>query len=200
MPLTISQRPAIHTWHVLCAGFLQREGDPNGFLRLWHELHAEHAGPDTCVLLRQWSDDTNRLAELIFRLCNRTAPCIVLYGYSWGGWSAVLLARQLQRRGLFVDHLVLCDAVYRHWYWLGQWRAFWPWKRIVIPANVAEVTWFRQRFDWPRGHDVVAEDGRETRVHEPREVRVAHVYMDDLAEFRATAKAIARNEKSEGTQ
>ena len=54
--------------------------------------------------------------------------------------------------------MLLSDAVYRHAYWLGNWRALVPWSVIEIPANVQRVTWFRQYSDRPQGHDLRAAD------------------------------------------
>jgi thioesterase domain-containing protein len=181
---------AIHNWHILYSGFRQHAGLQTGMSRLWYEIRADLASPDTCVELRPWDEEYANMAEFV-KLCqNETPPRIVLYGYSWGGFTATLLAKELQRRSLDVDHLVLCDAVYRHWYMLGWWRAFAVWKKIKIPANVRRVTWFRQQQSWPRGHALVAED-KATLIDPVRMLHADHVWMDDDPEFRKIAKQIA---------
>lgn len=187
----------IRTWHVVISGWLQNEGQPTGMVRLWRDLHARFTARRVRVELRVWNDRWDALAEFIWRLRSQAPvwpfakPRIVIYGYSWGGYSAVVLARLLQRRGLPVEHLVLSDAVYRHWYLLGQWRALLPGSRIVVPSNVKEVTWFRQGSGAFKGHDVVAVDARKTKIHPAKLAKVHHRYMDDLRAFHAEALAIA---------
>lgn len=187
----------IQHWRILIGGFLQHEGRPSGIGRLWRYVHSAMAAPGTVVDLKSWSDNWNHAAEWIYRLRNGTTPDIRIMGYSWGGMSATLLARALAEHGLTVRHLVLCDAVYRHRYKLGQWRALLPGSQIVVPANVLEVHWLRQlnpRFDWrrrgspiqPAGHDVVAES-RRTCVHAPIILDCEHHDCDDTPEFHQLA-------------
>jgi len=175
-----SNIPAINTWYIVIGGYLQREGEPNGMVRLWRWLHGRHTSSVCRVEFRTWNDRFESLVELIWLLRpNGRATVIYLYGYSWGGMSAVLLARQLQQRGIRVKRLTLADAVYRHWYWLGQWRALVPWSRIKIPSNVQEVSWMRQTMGWPCGHNLVAVDPQQTMIHGPLIGSVNHYYMDD---------------------
>ena len=183
---------AIHIWHIVISGFLQNEGLPVGMVQLWRDLHQAHAGPDTCVTLREWNSDWNALAELIWRMRGERPPRIAIYSYSWGGMSAVLLARQLQRRGIDVQWMVLSDPVYRHWYPLGNWRTLVPWSEIIVPTNVDWVDWFRQRTNWPRAHRVVAADSDETHVSAPWMARhIDHSHMDDLVEFQKRCREVA---------
>lgn len=180
----------ITTWHICISGFLQREGRPNGIVALWNDLHFLHSGENTRVELRSWSEDWSNIAEFIWRLRSEgESPKINIYGYSWGGFSAMVFAKQLAKRSLAVENIVLSDAVYRHDYIFGQWRAFVPWMKIKIPANVRHVSWFRQWSNLPRGHSAVAEDPSKTNVKAPFEVRsgVTHQYMDDYPPFHAEA-------------
>ena len=184
--------PAIRKWVVCIAGFLQDEGTPGGLVAVWRELHRLHAAPDVRVEFRAWNARARSLAELIWRL--RPAedrPQIVICAYSWGGASAQNLAKQLGRRGLVVDRMVLADPVYRHGYWCGNWRALVPWSRIVVPHNVRRVAWFRQTVSRPRGHDLVAEDPDATTIEPPEVVKVDHTYIDDLRAFHDSAIAAA---------
>ena len=196
LPRTSRMTEPIRTWHLLFRGFRQTEGDLSGVQRLWRELLRQHGGPDTMVDCRAWHEDVAEIAENICVHANgSTPPVICLYGYSWGGMTAVTLARQLNRRGLDVRHVVLSDAVYRHWYMLGQWRAMVPYSQILIPGNVQEVSWLRQTFNWPRGHQLVAEDANKTIIHKPIIMTaVAHAYMDDLAAFYSLAMRVARGQ------
>lgn len=118
----------------------------------------------------------------------------MLAGYSWGGYTAIKLAQQLAKRGLRVRHIILSDAVYRHHYWLGQWRALVPWTKIVIPKNVQEVTWFYQRQNLPRGHNIVALNGK-TIINPGISVHgITHKYMDDCDQFHEAVLRIACND------
>lgn len=183
--------PIIAEWHILLSGFLQRAGDINGVVLIWDELRK--LVPEAEVQLHGWDANLPDLAELIARLSpSFTGPRVNLYGYSWGGQSAVLLARELRRRGVVVQHLVLSDAVYRHWYRLGWWRAFLPGVRIIVPDNVRRVTHFRQRQSRPKGHAVTAENPGRTMMDPVVWLPVDHMWMDDAAEFRAACVAAAK--------
>lgn len=180
-------------WHIVIPGFLQREGRPTGMEdEVWARLHAQGAGPESVVLLREWDSDFRALAERIWRMqSEHCPPTICIYGYSWGGMSAVLLCRELRKRGLRVRHLALCDPVYRHRYWWGQWRALVPW-RIEVPDNVDHVLWWRQRWNWPRSHEVVAANPRRTDIDHPIEIEAVHQYADDDRLFHAKCLEVGR--------
>lgn len=170
----------IATWIVCLTGFLQDEGRVTGLSRLWRELHREHAGPDTVVVQRAWSDCVWTLAELIWRTRpDDRPPRVGIAGYSWGGMTALHLCEELNRRSIPVERLYLVDAVYRHGYWLGQWRAFVPWRRLYVPRNVAYCRPFAQRENLPRGHDVVAVDPAATDLRPVGWLNCVHQYADD---------------------
>lgn len=173
----------IREWVILVSGFLQDHGEPNGMVGLWRKIHALQAGPDSAVMLYPWWFDYRTTAEFMWRLRNGGPSRVTLIGYSWGGVGCVRLAQELRKRGIAVNHMILSDAVYRHGYWLGNWRAFVPWIPIKIPANVHLVDWFRQREAQPYGHDVVAQSRLYTLVNPPTDLEVTHQYMDDAKEF-----------------
>lgn len=182
----------IRKWVICIAGFLQDEGTPHGIVQVWRDLHARHAAPNIRVEFRSWDDRTAPLAELIWRLRPpRKQPHVTIAAYSWGGASAQRLARDLARRGIVVSEMVLSDAVYRHGYWLGNWRALVPWSKITIPANVRRVTWFRQTVDRPRGHSLVPADPTATEIAPATVYQVGHTYMDDLTAFHQAAHSAA---------
>lgn len=188
----IRQVDTVKTFHIVISGFLQYEGKPNGMIRLWRDLYRRHAGSNTMVLLRAWNDDVAALAELIWRLAARDVQ-VKIYGYSWGGAASVRLARQLHMRGIDVAAMVLTDAVYRHSYWLGNWRAFVRRSKLRIPCNVKIVHWFFQFDKWWKisGHHVVTNSPDITRVFEYPEARVSHTYMDDLPAFHSVSHTVA---------
>lgn len=181
-------------WHIVISGFLQHDGQPHGCVALWNRLRTLSDCSTQQVERMAWNDDVAALAEFIHRLRpdlaghdRQRAPLVNLYGYSWGGMTAVKLARALQRHGIEVPTLVLSDAVYRHWYWLGNWRAFVPWRKIVVPSNVKRVVWFVQRENWPRGHRLVAANPRTTKIEPPIGLGLRHTDMDDAAAFHRAA-------------
>lgn len=177
-----TRRLVVASWIFCMSGFLQHKGRPNGITRLWRKLYAEFAGPDCVVDHHPWNFDPGRIAEFVWRYSdNQALPKVLIVGYSWGGSSAVKLAEQLQLRGIDVAEMILVDAVYRHKYWCGQWRAFWPWSRILIPSNVLHVSWFRQDVSLPRGHRVIARNPDRTKIEEPVQLYVSHQYVDEHA-------------------
>lgn len=188
----IADRP-FRRVHVVVSGFLQRYGDRNGMARLWRALHAQ-ADADTAILHQRWCDKFSDVAEFVWRYrATQGEPTrIALYGYSWGVSGCLRLARELQKRGMGVDYLVSSDGVYRHWYPLGSWRAMVSWSKLVVPSNVANVFWFRQRQNLPAGHDIVAEDRTKTQVFKPVVLTSTHQYMDDSPMFHAKAVEVAK--------
>jgi pimeloyl-ACP methyl ester carboxylesterase len=180
-------------WRILISGFLQHLGEPSGMDALFVALDEEvWYGGRTRTELRCWNDRWPGLAEFVWRHRppnNGLDVCI--FGYSWGGASSMLLARELGRRGIAVRAMVLTDAVYRNW-WL-PWRVFCRWPKIVVPPNVREVFWYRQRNDWPCGHRIVAKDPARTTIRPALLVPDrGHSYMDELPQFRKMCLKVAR--------
>lgn len=182
----------IKTWLIMFSGFMQRAGQMNGTVRVWREL-SRLSSPDCQVLRLPWNADVADLAELIARMNDgqKSQPRIVLMGYSWGGMTAVNLAWQLQRRGLDVDRMVLCDAVYRHWYPLGWWRAFAAWRSIRVPENVRHVAHARQWNSWPSGHRVVPCNPVKTEFEPAAWLNTDHSWADDSFWFLEHCSAAA---------
>ena len=193
----IRQSLPIYRWIYIIPGFLQNRGGDNGMVSLWKSLHMLYSNYATRVELAHWSSDWRAHAECINRMSDDREAEIVIAGYSWGGYSSTLLARELAKHGRKVQQMVLCDAVYRHKYTLGNWRAMWPYSKIEIPANVREVTWFRQKRNYPRGHKLVPESDT-TIIHNPTELKYKHGKMDDSylfhkEVFKACHRTLGRN-------
>lgn len=182
----------ISHWHIVISGFLQKQGAPNGMLRLATELHKELAGPETMVELRLWNESMAGLSEKIWLLRPKKSPRVRIYGYSWGGAAAMKLAAELRQRLIPVETMVLADPVYRHGYWLGNWRAFMPCSTLRVPPNVRRVYWYRQTMNWPRGHQPVAIDPDRTTISNGALVDATHQYMDDAGVFQRKAMEVAR--------
>ncbi len=187
----------IYKWIYVIPGFLQNRGDDNGMVSLWKSLHVMYSSYSTRVELAHWNSDWRAHAECINRMSDDQRAKVVIVGYSWGGYSATLLARELSKHGRKVQQMVLCDAVYRHRYWLGNWRAMCPLSKIKIPANVEEVTWFKQKQNYPRGHKLKPESDT-TKIHSPQELKKTHQKMDESylfhkEVFKSCLRAMGRN-------
>lgn len=185
----------IREWHIVISGFQQKSGTINGTVRIWDALRRITASRrDAVVEQHSWNADFADLAERIVKLQPMDGrPVVNIYGYSWGGMSAANFAAELRRRGVNVNHMVLSDAVYRHWYWLGWWRAFAPWRSIVIPDNVRQVTAFVQRQSWPRGHRITPANAKRTKMEKPVVLVFDHCWMDDASQFQAACVAAAKS-------
>ena len=166
-------------WHEIIGGFLQNQGTLTGMIKLWADIHAKCCKPGhTNANFSPWNSNWKHRAEHISRF-SAEEPIILVYAYSWGaGWGARQLAKELDKRGLEIRMMILSDPVYRHPYWLGNWRAFWPYSVIKFPPNVNEISYYIQRIDWPRGHKVEG-----NKVHNPVEVSRGHRWMDEAPEF-----------------
>jgi len=143
-------------WHIPISGFTQTVGHPTGFDTLWQKLRRV-TSPQCCLLHPQeWNADWRALAEFISR--NSTpVPYICVYAYSWGcGHGAVKLAKELRKRNLVVQCMVLCDPVFHSW--VRPWRALVFSPAIRIPDNVRRVEWFFQRQNKPQATTLVAQE------------------------------------------
>jgi pimeloyl-ACP methyl ester carboxylesterase len=178
------------SWHVVFGGFRQTESN-GGMIRLFRDLHNRHASNGAAVVYYNWDAKVRRIAELIQRLRSWSGKVTVqIYGYSWGGAASVNLARELRKLGISVKRLVLCDPVYRHAYWLGQWRALFHGIAIRIPDNVEYVCWTRQRESWPCGHNL-RNVSEETIIEPPKVLKCVHTAMDEQQAYHELALGTA---------
>lgn len=162
-------------WCYVIEGFLQTAGSRTRLIDCWQQLHGALCDDEHSIQLRTWKADWAAEAELLDRLSVKD-PTVVLIGYSWGaGWGAMQMAKHLDKRGVRVTRALLIDPVYRHRYWLGNWRAFVPWIPIRVPANVDHVTWWRQKRNLPRAHPLVG----GVKIDAAQLVDCDHQHMDD---------------------
>lgn len=186
----------VATWLYVITGFTQTRATRSRLVDMWKELYDQHARPETLVCLRRWNSNWRAEAEHVLRLADdrdqAAAPTIRVFAYSWGaGWGFTRFADQLGRRGLRVETAVLSDPVYRHPYWLGQWRALIPSWPIVIPANVGELHTYYQDQDTPRGHKLVCRS-TETVLHTPIRLQASHAAMDEQVQFLTHCRLVAK--------
>lgn len=179
----------INSWHILIMGLWQEANEPVGLLKLFGEIlgmpEANKVG--TRVEIRPHDADFAKFAEKI-RLLSSSYPKVYIYCYSWGGGHGTFgrkgLARELGKRGIDVELVIASDIVYHGWpgfRWI-QWRI--PHKKISVPANVKWIApWFRQKQDYPRGHDLVAENPSATTIGMPTVLPRGHAFMDEAPKF-----------------
>ena len=158
-------------------GWKQDRSSRSGLLKFWQSMYRQHLSEDSLITAHSWDANFRAEAEFVFRV-SAAQPKIAVVAFSWGaGWGFVKFAKELKRRGLGIHHACLIDPVYRHWYWLGNWRSFVPAIPILIPSNVKFVTWWRQYQSWPRGHQLLGFG--PTNIRDPTVIDSAHQYMDD---------------------
>ncbi len=182
-----SQLP-INRWIFCFNGYAQGERWRTGVGRIHRDILAKCSAPDTYLQLCSWRDDVSQMADNIMEW-GGGLPEVVLIGYSYGGWTAVLLCRELKRRGFAVDHLVLIDAVWRWQQRLASISSLFDGHQIAVPDNVKRVTSWRQKVSKPMGHPIVGDEKRITI--DRRTLNVAHLYADDVPEVRELAVSIA---------
>lgn len=184
---------AINAWAILIAGFTQREGQATPIEKLHRKTSKTLSGPDSVVVLRSWRDSTYDLAQRISNWRNGEPPKIVVIGYSYGGYSAVRLCRELQHLHLPVDRLYLIDPVAR---WLSKFPSIFSMFNILpitVPANVRNTKVWRQTSNYPRGARVrqEASSGDPTdmvncggQIEQTVFPYVPHENMDDLSQIK----------------
>lgn len=179
------------TFIILVSGFTQNRGYFHGIMKLREALvsHGHSEGAAKRVWYLTWKENMTRVAAELSILCNQHGfkPTVMIIGYSYGGWGSLQLAAELEKVGIDVRQMHLCDPVGRPWWWprplpalssmLG--RTWAP--ELCVPPNVHEVHSFYQTRNRPQGHELVTSNG--TRMHNPIQLNKTHEQMDDAAEF-----------------
>lgn len=176
-------------WIVCIGGFNQSEGRLTGVANIEAALHRRCNCPTTRVLLKSWRDSSHDLAERIWNWRpSHGRPQVFILGYSYGGYSAVLLARELKERGIDVETMLLVDPVWRIWGRFPSLSSLLSKWKIHVPDNVARLYSWRQEIDKPMGHPLVT--AGSTR-HIEKMVERSHSYMDDYEEIQTIALSTA---------
>jgi len=180
-------------WIVPIMGFRESVSRPTGIERVWRDVRG-FADAGLCVITPyEWWEDMRGLAQFIVRN-SAVSPRVMVIAYSWGcGAAFATLARECEAMGVEITVAVLCDPVFRSrvfpaWLPLNPLSVS-PWMRpaIKIPASVQRVEWVRQDKDFPRGHDLVAEDPASTVIGLGCYVPVGHTRIDNSTEFQSLA-------------
>lgn len=183
---------SISRFHVSIMGFTQSQSQESGVEKLWRKLRRGVSLENHCVLHpHPWDADFDALAEFIWRN-GGPATVVNIYAYSWGcGHGAVKLCKALNKRGIQVPKLLLCDPVYHSWWrpWRGMFHASLN-PPITFPENVWHVDSFFQRQNTPQGTSIRLKN-RVATQSDPVELNYNHQYIDDAPEFHEKVLTVA---------
>ncbi len=185
---------------VCISGFTQTRGTYHGVLSLREQLIQEGLSchEDSRVWLLTWKENFERIATEMLNVCahHGMKPVVMITGYSYGGWGALQLAKELNKHGIIVHTMILSDPVGRPWYWprplpavtslLGRNYAF----KLHVPPNVKSLHSYFQRTNRPQGHQLVTTNG--TAETAPIELQYPHSRMDDAKEYHGKVLQEAR--------
>lgn len=178
----------VDRWVICFTGFLQA-GRISGVETIQDAIHRQCNCDGTRVLLKSWQDSVKDLSG---RMWNRRPkdgqPEIVVIGYSYGGWTAVLMTRVLKKLGWNVKTLLLIDPVRRPISWLPSPSSMLSFWKIAVPDNVGIVYEWYQKINKPRGHKVRVCYGTK---HVRRRLPVNHQNIDDHPTVFKKALAVA---------
>lgn len=168
-------------WIVCLTGFGRKQGSLTGLEILHAILRTRYSDKETAVLLKSWKDDPAEVAERIWRMRRPfEEPEVILIGYSYGGYSATLVAKELRKRGIKVKVLLLVDAVWRPYTSIPSFLSLWPYWKIKVVDSVDKVISWRQKENLPKGHRIVCK-GKHTQ-HIELELNQLHEYCDSAIE------------------
>ncbi len=132
---------------VQLAARLRNSYPPDVYVETFESYHEERADKTVLALL-----DANHDGKLSPEEKNNAR--IVIYGHSWGGSEAIILARDLNKRGVPVLLTIQIDSVTK----IHQ-------NDAVIPANVAKAANFFQRNGHIHGQpEIRAADPKRTTI------------------------------------
>jgi len=191
--MTLPTPEPIERWIIVFTGFLQ-EGRLSGLEKIEHAIHQQCNCDSTRVILKSWQDSPGAVASRIWnRQPEGHPPAIVIIGFSYGGFTAVLLARELGKRGLKIETMLLIDPV---WRWLAELPSvlsLGSWWEINVPKTVRTLfAWF-QKVDRPRGHRLIVDENHT--LYFPKTLKRTHNQMDDAEEVYKKALLVACPER-----
>lgn len=199
----------LHTFHQIGSGFTQTNDRHNGCLELFLEMR-KFSSPEVNVDIREWNADWDARAGMIFLMSeearrNNLPIRIHYYGYSWGcGNGYVKFAKALKKRGLKINHAVLCDPVYRSGFipsWFPNWLQLAPlsmtsFMGLKIPyKSTNRVDWFYQRQNRPMGVEPRVCGDDPVVVECMGELQADHQHMDDQKAWQHHALQTIRTER-----
>lgn len=171
-------------------------GSWTGTRELEELLRVEFASYNVCcVRIAHFRHDANfRDVASDLALLRRRYPKEPFYNlvfpFSWGGGEGLpSLATALHPYGQMIHTAVTCDAIYKHFFYAGNWRVLYPKARIIMPDNVLRIIPFAQRQGIPMGRGIAS-----TRLVEPMTyLDYSHVEMDSAPEWHSKCVEIAKD-------
>lgn len=146
-------------------------------------LHWQHlrplARPDLTVYHpRTWK---TKIKSLLLQLQRHDVQHVLFIGFSHGQAAIMEAARLAPEYDIKTIRVVLCDPVWRStWLPRVSWmqalsvRSLMSHPRIRIPDTIHRVDWCRQYVDFPRAHELVADDPSKTIIGEPLVLPYSH--------------------------
>jgi pimeloyl-ACP methyl ester carboxylesterase len=183
----------VERWIVCVGGFGQDEPGRHGIDEIQDAVFRRCTCESTRVPRMSWRDSPASIAKRIWnRRPDDHPPRVVLIGFSYGGWTAILIARELESLGLDVEVMLLIDAVWRPLAWLPSLTSLLRRWKIRVPENVRCVYSWRQQAGAPFGHEVMC--GALT-LHTAHTLTAPHQQIDDHPEVFAKALEVACPER-----
>lgn len=166
---------------ILFAGHRNFPGERTGLEILYFALRELYGHFPTEIRLYEWRDNVRHIADQI-TAWSADNPEIHIVGYSWGGATADLLARELHKRTISVHRMYLCDAVSRSEWRIRYWRSLWGWGPLRISPNVQRLWSCRQTANYPRQSRLIV-DPATVHVEGFVSKTTEHRWMDEHHAF-----------------
>lgn len=191
-------------YHICISGLRQRMGQPHGIYMMKEKLvnDCHFCNGHSRVYLYRWNSNWDHIAEDLWLVRQRyEVPLLIgVYAYSWGaGWGAMELARALQKFGVPIYKMVLCDPIYRHPRFILRWLSLLKRKHLFfgpplirVPKGVNEVFQLRQEINRPQGHHLIYESD-STKRHRPILLDVCHEKADNHKKFHELVLEVAND-------
>jgi hypothetical protein len=177
----------------LISGYTQSDENWNGVHELREKLLSEldnYSSLSVRIRLDTWNSNWRGIARQLYMLRERYDEepfAVVVFAYSWGvGHGLVKLAKYLNRYGVNIDHAVLSDGIYRHWFSAGNWRVLVGKPPILLPPNIIRVDGFYQETSWPSGVKPVGP------IEHWELVQLPHIEMDDSKKWHTRCIQVAK--------
>ena len=198
--LTDPEMAAAEPWKLIVMtvnGFTQKFHE-GGHREIWRN-NRQFVGRDTLIMTPiPWNSDPEEYARFVAQESDFKTHLIVI-AYSWGaGWFFRRFQKHLDKRGVDIQHAVLCDPVVRRGLVperlskitpMSLWSIL-PFARMEIAPNVGRVSRFYQKQTVPKGHPLKIADPDHTVVELERELDASHINMEDQEEYQAHVHAV----------
>lgn len=153
----------------------------SGIFDLFDQLWVKRSKLDAMIHAPYlWDHSISNLAAF---LRGRGAKKVLVYGYSWGGCTAINLCKKISE--IEVSELYLSDPVRRPFSVMGRLSLLRNLLPFYIPRNVKSTRLYRQEGDWPTGFSGKVHSSLNQTIEEFVAQKVKHVDMDKYPGFTA---------------